>query len=674
MKTTTLLTTISAIALSAAFTVGVSAQQLDYTSMSEMFGEAVTAGATGAPQRASDVPATMIIITQDEIERFPEYDIPGILRHYGGVDVTRYAYGDGQVSVRGAATGYTPRLLVLVNGREVYLDSYGYTAWSTLPVQLDEIQQIEVVKGPQSALYGFNAVAGVVNIITRNPMHGNYATIRANGGSDEYQGISLTGGRQLGENLAVRLSYGASQGNEFETFAGNANAALRAATGALFERETGAIEARYRISSKVSLSGEYTFSNVEFLEFDSIYYGGRSVYALNSYQGQLEADTDWGFITASAYRNESEIGYSFGPLTSSINTFRLQDLISVTPSDIVRVSIEYRDATAASFPDPSNGDFGYTTTSVAAMWSHDFNASLDMTLAARFDSVAWSRDAEPNPGLYPFTRAEYDRSIEELSYNAALVWRPEFGGAVRATAARGVQAPTMFDMGFTLPVDMGGGFMVGLVGDPSIEPSIVTNYELAYDRGLTPTITLRAAVFYQETQDVKGTFGGAPDILPPNAPIVSFAFANRGDTNVAGAEVTLAGRPAGGWAWDVNYTYKTVEDDLSAFAFYTPLDFESATPSHLANAHLGWTNGRVTLDGYANYVSGIDMPVQGAFGAISLVPVDSHLAVSFRGAYQVNDNFTVSLNAQNANFDDGQVTNTFGENESRFWLSFAAGF
>ncbi len=674
MKTTTLLTTISAIAFSAAFGAGVSAQQLDYTSMSEMFGEPVTAGATGAPQRASEVPATMIIITQDEIARFPEYDIPGILRHYGGVDVTRYGYGDGQVSVRGAATGYTPRLLVLVNGREVYLDSYGYTAWSTLPVQPDEIQQIEVVKGPQSALYGFNAVAGVVNIITRNPMYGNYATIRANSGTDEYQGVSLTAGRQIGEDLAVRLSYGASEGNEFESFAGNANAIVQASTGALFERETGALEARYRISNKVNLSGEYTFSNVEFLEFDSIYYGGRSVYALNSYQGQLEADTEWGFVTASAYRNESEIAYSFGPLTSSINTYRLQDLISVTPRDIVRVSLEYRDATVASFPDPSNGDFGYTTTSFAAMWNHDFSASLEMTLATRFDSVAWSRDANPNPGLYPFSQADYDRSIEELSYNAALVWRPQFGGALRATAARGVQAPTMFDMGFTMPITLAPGFTIAIVGDPSIEPSIVTNYELAYDRSLTSTITLRAAVFYQETRDVKGTFGGAPDILPPGSPLVTFAFGNRGDTDVAGAEVTLAGRPAGGWAWDVNYTYKAVEDALSTFAVRTPLNFASATPSHLANAHLGWTSGRLTLDGYANYVSATEMPVQAVFGVISLVPIDAHVALSFRGAYQVNEHFTVALNAQNANFDDGELTNTNSMTESRFWLSFVAGF
>ena len=508
MKTTTLLTTISAIALSAAFTVGVSAQQLDYTSMSEMFGEAVTAGATGAPQRASDVPATMIIITQDEIERFPEYDIPGILRHYGGVDVTRYAYGDGQVSVRGAATGYTPRLLVLVNGREVYLDSYGYTAWSTLPVQLDEIQQIEVVKGPQSALYGFNAVAGVVNIITRNPNHGDYTQLRVNAGTDEYQGISFTAARQLGDRFAVRASYGASEG-------------------------------------------------------DSIYYHENTGYTLVSYKGDLEADTDWGFLTLSAYRNESEIEYSFGAQDVTLTTLRLQDLFRVGTNDTIRLSLEFRQGETGSFPDPTNGDFGYETTAFSAMWNHKFSNAVDLTLAGRFDSVDWSRDAQPNPFLYPFAQADYDVSIEELSYNAALVWRPEFGGAVRLTAARGVQAPTMFDIGFTMPVNLGGFFVVA-AGNPAIEPSIVTNYEIAYDRALTPTMTLRAAVFLQETEGVKSQLGQAPDLLPPATPVPTFLFDNRGDTQVAGVELTLAGRPDNAWSWDANYTYKQVEDDMSS--------------------------------------------------------------------------------------------------------------
>jgi iron complex outermembrane receptor protein len=62
-------------------------------------------------------------------------------------------------------------LLVLLNGQQVYLDDLGRTQWYTLPVELDEIRQIEIVKGPNTALFGFNAASGVINIITYDPAH-----------------------------------------------------------------------------------------------------------------------------------------------------------------------------------------------------------------------------------------------------------------------------------------------------------------------------------------------------------------------------------------------------------------------------------------------------------------------------------------------------------------------
>ena len=651
------------------------AQSLDYTSLSDLFGEPVTAGATGAPQRASDVPATMIIITQDDISRFAEYDVPGILRHYAGMDVTRYAFGDGQTNIRGAATGYTPRLLVLVNGREVYLDSYGYTAWSTLPVQLDEIQQIEVVKGPQSALYGFNAVAGVVNIITRNPDHGDYLTARVNYGGDDYTEATIVGGRSFGDRFSMRFSYGETEATEFGAFGLNTFAAgLQSAPGGdEFSRETGAIEARFRLTDKINIAAEATMSDVSLHENTSIYYATGSVYELNSYKVDVEADTDFGFITFSGYRNESEIEYDFGPLTAELTSFRLQNLFKVGTNDTIRLSVEFRQGDTVSFPDPTNGDFGYETTAFAAMWNHKFSTALDLTLAGRFDSVDWSRDAAPNPVLYPFSQDDYSVSYEEFSYNAALVWRPQSGGAVRFAAGRGIQAPTMFDVGFTLPVALGGGF-VTVSGNPDIEPSIVTNYEIAYDRDLSDTISLRAAVFLQETEAVKGVFGVFPDVLPPAVNFPTLLFDNRGDTETVGAEITLAGEPGNGVDWDVNYTYKQVEDDLQAFGLFTPLDFEGATPSHIFNGHVGWTRGRFTADGFVNYVSDTDMPIQAEFTAVGRAAIDDHIALSVRGGFDFNDHFGVSINAQNVNFGDGEVTNTHHQQESRVWLSLTAGF
>ena len=665
MKNTLLYSAAALIATSAA----ANAQSIDYQVMGDMFGEPVTTGATGAPQRSTEVPATMIIITQDDIASAPEYDIPGILRHYSGVDVSRFSMGQGEVGIRSAATPYTPRLLVLVNGREVYLDSYGYTAWSTLPVTLEEIQQIEVVKGPQSALYGFNAVAGVVNIITRNPVYGDYASGTAEVGTNGYQQYRLSGGRALNDQIALRFSYGRTDAREFDAEPDAIEANTLRAANPDFEREHFALGGSVQFTDKVGLTFEYTQSEATTLELSSVYTSVATSYDLSSYQGEIGADTDFGYITLSAYRNESEIGYSFGDLDGELTSFKLQDLIKLGSNDTVRVAVEFRTAETASFPDPTAGDLNYETLAFSGMWNHKFSSNLETTLAVRYDMVDWSRDGSPNPLLYPYTQSDFDVSIEEFSYNAALVYTPEFGGTVRLSAARGIQAPTMFDMGFLLPV----GTAV-LIGDPSIQPAIVDNFEAAYDRTLSNGVQLRTALFWQSTDDVKSSLGGAPELFPPNAPLPAYVFGNRGDSKLWGFEGSLAGMIGDAVNWDINYTYKSVDDDLTPFPTTTLTDFEGVTPEHTVNAHVGWTSGRISLDGYANYVSDTVMPFQSVFGAVSSRDIDGHISFSGRASYALTDNLDLSLTAQNVNFDDGELTTPVYETEARYWVSLRANF
>src|SRR5271166_3520965 len=147
-----------AVALCALLTLGAAgaadAQTIDYGSLEQLFSEAVTTSATGSPQRATDAPVAMEIISAADIRRSGATDLPTILSRVAGVDVLTWgAGGAADVSIRGYDSPYSPRLLVLINGRQVYLDHYGYTAWATLPVELSEIRQIEVVKGPNSALF-----------------------------------------------------------------------------------------------------------------------------------------------------------------------------------------------------------------------------------------------------------------------------------------------------------------------------------------------------------------------------------------------------------------------------------------------------------------------------------------------------------------------------------------
>jgi iron complex outermembrane receptor protein len=155
------------------------AQDFDYGRYETLFGEPVTMGATGKPERVSNTAVLMDVITAEDIRRSGARDIPTLLQHVGNIDVIRESPGSADVGMDGFIQPLISRVMVLINGRQVYFDAYGAVFWSTLPVELEEIRQIEIIHGPQSALYGFNAVDGVINIVTFDPVDDKITMARA---------------------------------------------------------------------------------------------------------------------------------------------------------------------------------------------------------------------------------------------------------------------------------------------------------------------------------------------------------------------------------------------------------------------------------------------------------------------------------------------------------------
>lgn len=118
-------------------------------------------------QSLSDVPAAIYVVTQEEIHRSGARAIPEILRMVPGLQVGKATNGIWQVGARGFGGRFANKLLVLINGRSVYASIYSGVFWETLDLPLEEIDRIEVVRGPGGALWGANAVNGVINIITK---------------------------------------------------------------------------------------------------------------------------------------------------------------------------------------------------------------------------------------------------------------------------------------------------------------------------------------------------------------------------------------------------------------------------------------------------------------------------------------------------------------------------
>jgi len=118
-------------------------------------------------QRLADVAASMHVITAEDLRSSGVRDLPEALRLVPGMDVAQLSASRWGISTRGFTGRYANKLLVLVDGRSVYSPLFSGVLWEAERVPLDTIERIEVMHGPAGAIWGSNAVNGVINIITR---------------------------------------------------------------------------------------------------------------------------------------------------------------------------------------------------------------------------------------------------------------------------------------------------------------------------------------------------------------------------------------------------------------------------------------------------------------------------------------------------------------------------
>lgn len=145
--------------------------------------EVVVVTASGNEQLLLEAPTAVSVIDSADIALSPAQNYADLLRGIPGLNVTQTGARDINLRARSATSTLDASQLVLIDGRSVYQDFFGFVAWDLLPVDFSEIAQIEVVRGPGSAVWGANAMSGVVNIITKDPRSvGDAVRVRAGGG------------------------------------------------------------------------------------------------------------------------------------------------------------------------------------------------------------------------------------------------------------------------------------------------------------------------------------------------------------------------------------------------------------------------------------------------------------------------------------------------------------
>jgi outer membrane receptor for ferrienterochelin and colicins len=651
------------------------AQTVDQTALEQLFGEPVTTSATGKPQRASEVPAEMVIVTADQIRQSGAQTIPDALRFVPGIDVRSYGLLDAAVGVRGNNTALNPRVLVLLDGRQVFQDDYGLTAWSVIPVTLNEIRQIEIIKGPSAALYGFDAVDGVINIVTYDPLRDKINDVRVDAGTQSQAAAQAVATAQIAGRRGVRLSAQGLRATEDPGLEGD-DPRQQPHSGML------AIDSRLQIAPGLEwdLSGSIS-------SLDSSYYVDTGLYIpaglkANSLRSKLSDDTRFGLLQLDAYRNENRTSDS-SPLDP--NAWR-QDVIVVQASDLVkfgnhtlRFAGEYRDNTISS-SQSFNGRLGYVNLAGSVMWDWRILPWLSLTNAFREDCL-WLNHQGPQFVFPDGTDLYHAAQITEPSFNTGAVLKLTPDDTLRLTAARAVQLPSLFDFGYA----RASGFGL-LVGNTGLKPSALLSYGIDYDRRLPPLASvLRVAVFTQHAANSIGSpFGSGISALPSAAtsPIgpglllfsplgggplglapfgsgigsqasgqVALEAKNFGGTSETGIEIGLKGSTVR-LHWDASYSLALVDDHSPAAALESApsISYQRQTPTQSVILAAGTRWGPVDLDVQARWQSHFDDFVfDPALNAIHEIGIANYLTVNARLAYRVTDRITAALLAQQLN-------------------------
>lgn len=649
-----LLYTLVIVSATMGCSISAYAQSIDYGALQELFGEPITTNATGTPQRASEVAANMTIITADQIRQSGSRAIPEIIGQYvPGVDILRSGNAGYDVGVRGDQQVFQPRLLVLVDGRQVFIDDYSRTIWNNIPVNIDDIRQIEVVKGPASALFGSNAASGVVNIITYSPIHDNNNVVTAGLGTQR----KLLGDAtvtQNGEWGGTKFSAGGLNEDEFHTGRSRNDSSLVYKPDRRYVTNSSVI----KLTPDLSANGEFTYSeSKQNIALNTLYSQVAEDTTTYSARGGLGWQTSYGLITSDTYFNHtydtieaaSAIAPSTAPpsgLTTDLIVSNLTDQFKIGADHTFRMGLEYRHkefrigGLTIAPGAPSTAEDNYAA---GGTWLWQVKDNLSWTNALRVDHQDMQQTGTlPTASL--FTNSNYSHAINTWSANSALAYKLTDMDTIHATYGRGVQLPSQLQSGIDL-LTLSGSTPVSYEGNPYLKPTITQNYELGYDRKVPDIFsTAKISAFYQLIQDDTNFVNRGFTSINGTSAVLIEAL-NLGNSRSYGGEIQLLGNHEG-FRWDASYSLARVTDSPAVLAGQ---DFQGSSPEHHIRLNGGYTYQKWEFDANGQYVTSTNMlrDTTGLGGAAT--PTDGYMTVGGRIGYNVTDRVAVALSGSDLN-------------------------
>lgn len=631
--------------------VPLGAQSIDYEGLASLYDEPVTAGATGKPQRLSDVPVSMEIITRQEILASGARDIPELLRRYTGVEVARTFQSHADLSIRGYNQLLSNRTLVLINGHQVYLDVYGTVFWHSFAIELQDLEQIELVRGPASSLYGFNAELGVINLITRTPHKIKETRLTAEIQEPTGSRLALSTPFRLNDRFAVRLSAGREEAEGFD----NADAAGGGVpTEDSLERTAFSAEAHWLADAATDLHFHFGYNDNAFDVLGPGASRGKQATEQFFFDLNLSNDTQVGLLQLDLQAYNSEVNFDtfrFGgtqnvpPLKSEFRRAALANLFSVSPRDVLRLEGEFR-RSAVAFTAPTDRyqrELAIQTLSFSAMWHVQINTRTAWNTSARFDHWDSTRGTEINAldPIVPVNDAP-EPGGEEYSYSTALNWKIDTHSNLRFSFSHGHHIPSLIELSQDFRFAQNEAY-----GNPFLKPEGLSQLEISYTRTFGANRhQLRVNAYVGEGENIIEPAVFLP--FPGQNTLADFTFVNSADTEHYGVEGELL------WHFTdpkidirLNTTWFDLEDTpIEPYVAFNRL--EDNQINHRANLTLDYHLKQGLLQGEFYWVDGY------AFSATSLnvPPVlqgeqDAYTVMNLHGSHAFGPHWRLRLSGYN---------------------------
>lgn len=579
--------------------------------------------ASNRPTRLEDTAAAAYVITSEDIRRSGATNLPDVLRLVPGVNVAQISASEWAISIRGFNDQFSNKLQVLVDGRSVYTPLFSGVFWDEQNVLMQDIERIEVIRGPGGATWGANAVNGVINIITKQT--------RATLGSIV---SSVVGSRQY--ELAGRTSFAAGESTYGRVYAkgfyqrplpdnnppGISDSNWR---GGLFGFRTDTTSE----DTSVMLAGHFFKEELDNRQpltahlsavFEREHKG--NTHTLKGYLYHFDIG-DW---------DTSVVKTKGGTTTANLDySWKVRELGMHKPTVGVSYQMVYARA-VPTFP-PSFERVSGSTHLFGGFIQDDISLSdsLQLTVGAKLEHNS-------------YTGFEYQPS-------ARLGWSDGNHGTFWLAASRAVRTPSIFEDGGAMqntqaPSAATGYLPVTLLlhGNEQLKAETVLSYEAGYRKNVSQAFGIDLAVFTNYYDNLRTLNVGPllPQFTPPLPfPTSLYAEVSAGNTMRArthGVEVAADYRPTDAIKLQASYSWleiqvreKTGNTDTTIFAE------ERKAPRHQASLAAYYTlSDQWEVDMQLRYV-----------GALPSLDVKEYLTGDIRIAWQAAKGIELSLVGRN---------------------------